>query len=81
MFPVTSKPTPPTVFSLQASDWVHCEEETGAYYQKPTPPPVFNLQASDWVYCEEETVRTTNYLGIPIIFFFSCLFCKNITFI
>ena len=30
MFPVTSKPTPPTVFNL---DWVHCEEETGAYYQ------------------------------------------------
>ena len=32
-FPVTSKPTPPTVFNLQASDWVHCEEETGVYYQ------------------------------------------------
>ena len=23
----------PTVFNQQASDWVHCEEETGAYYQ------------------------------------------------
>ena len=23
----------PTVFNLQASDWVHCEEEIGAYYQ------------------------------------------------
>ena len=33
MFRVTQKPTPPTVFNLQASDWVHCEEETGAYYQ------------------------------------------------
>ena len=32
-FPVTQKPTPPTVFNLQASNWVHCEEETGAYYQ------------------------------------------------
>ena len=32
-FPVTSKPTPPTVFDLQASDWVHCEEEAGAYTQ------------------------------------------------
>ena len=32
-FPVTSKPTPPTVFNLQASDWVHCEEETGVYGQ------------------------------------------------
>ena len=30
-FPVTSKPAPPTVFNLQASDWVHCEEETGEY--------------------------------------------------
>ena len=29
MFPDTSKTTPPTVFNLQASDWVHCEEETG----------------------------------------------------
>ena len=33
MFLVTQKPTPRTVFNLQASDWVHCEEETGAYYQ------------------------------------------------
>ena len=33
MFPVTSKPTPPTVFNLQVSDWVHCEEETGVYTQ------------------------------------------------
>ena len=32
-FSGTQKPTPPTVFNLQASDWVHCEEETGAYYQ------------------------------------------------
>ena len=32
-FPVTQKPTPRTVFNLQASDWVHCEEETGVYYQ------------------------------------------------
>ena len=30
-FPVTSKPTPPTVFNLQALDWIHCEEETGAH--------------------------------------------------
>ena len=33
MFPVTSKPNPSTVFNLQASDWVYCEEETGVYYQ------------------------------------------------
>ena len=26
-------PLQPTVFNLQASDWVHCEEETGVYYQ------------------------------------------------
>ena len=33
MFPVTSKPTSHTVLNLQASDWVHCEEETGAHSQ------------------------------------------------
>ena len=31
MFSGTQKPTPPTVLNLQASDWVHCEEETGAH--------------------------------------------------
>ena len=30
-FSGTQKPIPPTVFNLQASDWVHCEEETGAH--------------------------------------------------
>ena len=29
----TQTVSPPTVFNLQASNWVHCEEETGAYYQ------------------------------------------------
>ena len=33
MFPNTQKPTPPTVFNLQASDWVHCEDGIGAHYQ------------------------------------------------
>ena len=33
MFSGTQKTTYPTVFNLQALDWVHCEEETGAYYQ------------------------------------------------
>ena len=32
-FPVTQKPNPSTVFNQQASDWVHCKNETGAYYQ------------------------------------------------
>ena len=32
-FLVTQKPTPPTVFNLQASDLVRFEEETGTYYQ------------------------------------------------
>ena len=32
-FSGTQRTTPPTVFNQQASDWVHCEEETGAYYQ------------------------------------------------
>ena len=28
-----SKSSQPTVFNLQALDWIHCEQETGAYYQ------------------------------------------------
>ena len=32
-FSGTLKPTPPTVFYLQASDWVHSEEKIGAYNQ------------------------------------------------
>ena len=32
-FSGTQKPTPLTVFNIQASDWVHCKEETGVYYQ------------------------------------------------
>ena len=31
MFLITSKPTLSTVFNLHSSDWVHCEEETGAH--------------------------------------------------
>ena len=30
-FSGTQKPTPPTVFNLQALDWVHCEDLTGAH--------------------------------------------------
>ena len=33
MFSGTQKPTPPTVFNLEASDWVRCEEEAGSYYK------------------------------------------------
>ena len=33
MVPVTQNTTPPTVFNLQVSNWVHCEEKTGAHYQ------------------------------------------------
>ena len=33
IFRHSKETTPPTVFNLQASDWVHCEEETGVYYQ------------------------------------------------
>ena len=32
-FSGTQKPTSPTVFNQKASDWVHYEEKTGAYYQ------------------------------------------------
>ena len=35
MFSGTQKGTPPTIFNPQASDCVHCEEETGAHYQLP----------------------------------------------
>ena len=33
MFSGTQNVSPPTVFNLQAqaSDWVHCEEETGVH--------------------------------------------------
>ena len=31
-FSGTQKASNPTVFNLQASGWLHCEEETGAYY-------------------------------------------------
>ena len=31
-FSGTQKASNPRVFNLQASDWLHCEEETGAYY-------------------------------------------------
>ena len=34
MFSGTQKPTPPTFFNLQASDWVHCEEKTGEHKGK-----------------------------------------------
>ena len=32
VFSITQKPTPLTVSNLQQSNWVHCEEETGAYH-------------------------------------------------
>ena len=32
-FSVTQMAFPPTVFNLQALNWVCCEEETGAYYK------------------------------------------------
>ena len=31
-FSGTQKASNLTVFNLQASDWLHCEEETGAHY-------------------------------------------------
>ena len=37
-FSGTQKLTPPSVFNLQASDWVHCEEETGAHAEYPDEP-------------------------------------------
>ena len=36
VLPALKSLSPPTVFDLQASDWVHCEEETGAHTGKYT---------------------------------------------
>ena len=50
-FSGTQKPTPPTVFNLQASDRVHCEEETGAYYQLSRLTDIFfffNFKVADF---------------------------------
>ena len=35
IFSGTQMPISSHSFNLQASDWVHCEEDTGAYYQLP----------------------------------------------
>ena len=37
-FSGTKKIIEPTVFNLQASDWLHCEEETGAHLSMPQFP-------------------------------------------
>ena len=40
---------------------------------KPTPPTVFNLQASTGFNVKRKQVRISNYLGIPINFYFFLL--------
>ena len=57
-FSTTQKSTPPTVFNLQALDWVHCEEETGVHYEisRHTYKLVFCfLQTSKVIYFAKKT--------------------------
>ena len=71
-FPVTSKPTPPTVFNLQASDWVLCEEETGAYYQlsRHTYKLVKKLHILKIVYFAPKNTRISkNHINLFFFFF------------
>ena len=62
-------------FNLQASDWVHCEEETGAYYQlyRHTYKLVFFfLEISKVYYFAPKNTRISkNSLKFIIHFFFT----------
>ena len=70
-------PLQPTVFNLQASDWVHCKEETGAYYQlyRHTYKLVIFLQASKVSYFAPQ--KYVDLKKIPKIYH-SFLFAKKI---
>ena len=73
-FSGTQKPTPPTVFNLQASDWVHCEDKTGAYYQFSlfTYKLVFVfLQIFKVVYFAKKNMQFSKIFLKFIILFFS----------
>ena len=69
MFLVTQKPTPPTVFNLQASDWVHYEEETGGYYllSRNTYKLVIFLQIFKVVYFARK--KYANLKKVRIIYY------------
>ena len=73
-FPVTSKPTPPTVFNLQALDYVHCEEETGVHTgisRRTSKFLYFFLQIFKVVYFAKKNMCILkNSIKFIILFFF-----------
>ena len=71
-FPVNGTPTPPTVFNLQASDWVHCEKETGACYQLSqfTYKLVKKIFFKVFYFAEKNMPFSKNFLKFIIHFFF-----------
>ena len=76
-FSSIQNPLQPTVFNLQASDWVHCEEETGAYYQlyRYTYKKNFFLQISKVSYFAPQ--KYADFKKFPKIYY-SFLFHKKI---
>ena len=72
MFLVTSKPTAPTVFNQQASDLVHCKEETGAHAKKYLGIPIlFFLQILKlFILPPKNTWISKNSIKFIILFFF-----------
>ena len=72
-FPITQKPTPPRVFNLQALDWVHCEEETGAYFQLSQLTYkfiIFKKKKIKLLILREKKYAPKNSLKFIITFFF-----------
>ena len=53
-FSGTQKPTTPTVFNLQASDWVHCEEETDQYLGLPINWLFYFLFFKSCLFCPQK---------------------------
>ena len=77
-FSGTQKPLQPTVFNLQASDWVHREEETGAYhqlYRHTYKFIIFFLQISKFSYFAS---KKHGFQKIPKILLFIFFFPEKI---
>ena len=76
-FPVTQKP--PTVFYLQASDWVHCEEdceeETGLYYQ--LSQFTYKLLKKNYIFKVYFAKKNSGFSKNFIIFIISFFFKKR----
>ena len=70
-FSGTQMISPPTVFNLQASNWVHCEEETGAhysiYYETSKLISFFFLSCLFW---QKKTQFSKNSIKCTFEFFF-----------